>query len=94
MQTGKGVGDFTVRQFLNICYATIAETFQGSNEEGGETAEDQLKHWEEQIGLRHNPDDDAKAALRAFQIAKGIDPDAKKADVEKDIPWWEKGQEF
>lgn len=72
----------------------IAETFQGSNEEGGDTPEDELRRWEEEIGLRHNPDDDAIAALRAFQVSQGIDPDAQKADLDKDKPWWDRDVEF
>lgn len=85
---------FTLRQFLNICYTLITDTMTGSQEEGGDTAEDQVRRFEEQIGLRHNPDDDALARLRAMQIAQGIDPDKKKVDIEKEIPWWEKDTEM
>jgi hypothetical protein len=67
---------------------------EGSGEEGGDTAEDQVRRFEEQIGLRHNPDDDALAALRAFQISQGIDPDKKKADLDAMTPWWEKDTEM
>lgn len=72
----------------------IVRQFQGSGEEGGQTAEDQVTRFEEEIGLRHNPDDDALAQLREFQISQGIDPDEKKADLEKEVPWWEKDTEL
>lgn len=91
---GHGVENFTFRQFLNICYTLITDTMTGSGEEGGDTPEEQVQRFEEQIGLRHNPDDDAIAALRAFQISQGIDPDKKKVDIEKEIPWWEKDTEM
>lgn len=83
-----------MRQFLNICYTLITDNMTGSQEEGGDTAEDQVERFEEQIGLKHNPDDDALAQLRAFQLAQGIDPDKQKVDIEKEIPWWEKDTEM
>lgn len=72
----------------------IVRQFQGSDEEGGDSAEDQVQRFEEEIGLRHNPDDDAMAALREYQRSMGIDPDKQKTDVEAEKPWWETDTEL
>lgn len=72
----------------------VTRQFQGSDEEGGDTAEDQIRRFEEEIGLRHNPDDDAIAALREWQMSQGINPDAQKIDIEAEKPWWTKDTEL
>lgn len=94
MATGYGVESLTFRQFINVCYTMVVEQFQGSQEEGGDTIEDQVNRFEEQIGLRHNPDDDAVAALREWQLARGIDPDKASKEEVKPKNWWEGDHEL
>lgn len=86
--------ELTVREFINTCYYMVVRNFQDSMEEGGDTAEEQIERFEEKIGLRHNPEDDALAKLRAWQISQGIDPDKAKADVDAEKPWWEDDTEL
>lgn len=81
--------ELTLREFINTCYFVLVRGVRDSPEEGGDTAEDQIQRFEEQIGLRHNPEDDALAKLREWQISQGIDPDKPKVNVDAEKPWWE-----
>lgn len=81
--------ELTTREFINTCYFVLVRNVRDSQEEGGDTAEEQIQRFEEQIGLRHNPEDDALAQLREWQISQGIDPDKAKTDVDAEKPWWE-----
>jgi hypothetical protein len=92
---GKGISQFTFREFLNICYTTVVRQFQPPMDEEGDSVEVQISRFEEKIGLRHNPENDAMAALRQWQISQGIDPDAKTDfDPNASKPWWEQDLEM
>lgn len=52
---------------------------QPPQEEGGETIEEQIVKFEENIGQRVSAEAKAMAVFRESMIARGLDPDAKPA---------------
>jgi hypothetical protein len=51
---------------------------------------EQLERFEEEIGMRVNPEDEAKKALKAFQEAQGMvieNPDAPVGPDAKALAW-------
>lgn len=69
-----------MRQLLNVAYSYCTQNMEAAEEE----------QFQETIGMRHDPEQDAKEALAAYQEQMGMvfeDPDAPVPPDAKALAW-------